>query len=161
MKRAILENTERFLIDRDAPFYEITIIDKREGISASLTGVDLVGFWEALDGYRTGHKAYGDHSTRMPWDTCLAELCEDRLATANPDYKEWREAAIAAGWEVAERDPSPHAANDRPCLLHKEQDRAMPIGFWKEAVIDLGYDSPQEALEDRAAPAEENEGPAP
>lgn len=148
MQKVIAHDTGRFLIERHGNGTGYHVIDRREGISASVQGDDAVILEAQLADFEEAHQRQEAAASLFSWEDCLAAAIYHYLEAANPDYEDWREAAMAAGWKVVERDPSHDAQEHGPCLHHEGQDRAMPLGHWRDAVLDLGYASPEEVLEE-------------
>lgn len=148
MRSLIRENTDRFMIAVQGAGTIVEITNKAEGLTASVQGEDALGFLKQLEDMA---EAYADPASvwhKASWNDCLEEVCGEIVAAQNPDYEAWKNAAIAIGWSVAESDMSEDSVSEGPCLRHEKLDRVMPLGSWREAVKDLGYDTAEEALSD-------------
>lgn len=148
MRHFTRENTDRFCVEVHGGGIGVEVTDKIQGITAFLQGDDASDFLAEMDKMEAAHADEASVWHRATWNDCLAQLSDEILAAANPDYSEWREAALAQGWKVVDRDPSEDRGSEGPCLLHEQMDRAMPLGQWEDAVRDLGFANPAEALED-------------
>lgn len=151
MRSFVIENTDRFMIEVFGGGISVLVTDKREGVSAHMQGEDADDFLKSLEDIGVAYQAPSSVWHKATWNDCLAQISDEIILAQNPDYAEWRDAATALGWKVVEKDPSPERCHDGPCLFHEGQDRAMPIGFWREAVTDLGYDTAQEAIREASS----------
>lgn len=153
MQHFIRENTDRFRVTVHGGGVAVDIHDRLYSASAKLSGDDADDFIDALDKMERDRVDPGSIWFNATWNDCLSHISDDYLAAADQDYADWREAAKAHGWDFVETDPSPDADREGPCLHNSKHDRVMPLGYWEEAVRDLGYASPQEAMEEFAEPS--------
>lgn len=144
----IIVQTGRFTITRESGAVEIEM--PSEGIGARLIGQGADDLIDALDRMTADREDPESVWHGALLDNCVAAVCDDALANANPHHAEWRAAAQALGWRLVDRDPNQDYPSKGPELHHAETDRVMPIGAWREAVLDLGYESVAEALEDNS-----------
>lgn len=149
----IRENTDRFRVTVHGGGVAVDIHDKLHKATAKLGGDDADEFIDALDKMERDQMDPGSIWFDASWNDCLAHIADDHLAGADAEYAEWREAARAHGYAFVESDPSADASREGPCLHSPEHDRVMPLGHWEEAVRDLGYATPREAMEDLAVPS--------
>lgn len=153
MDHFIRENTDRFRVTIHGGGVAVDIHDKLHKATAKLSGEAADDFVDALDKMERDQRDPGSIWFDASWNDCLAHISDDHLAGADAEYAEWRDAAQAHGYAFAQTDPSPDADREGPCLHNPEHHRVMPLGFWEEAVRDLGYASPREAMEDLEVPS--------
>lgn len=149
-KIMILTQTERFTVSQENGAIEILMTD--EGLGARLIGDGAEAFLASLDQMLADREDPESRWHGALLDNCVAAVCDDAVINANPHYGEWREAALALGWRLVDRDPNEDWPSKGPELHHEETDRVMPIAAWRMAVMDLGYENAREALDEKSGP---------
>lgn len=148
MRNSVIENTDRFTVSTSGSGSSVTVTDKSLGIDAFMQGDDAGIYLRDLDDMRAAHEAEEGVWSKESWDSCLAQISDDYLASQNPEYASWREAAMAYGWSC-----SVNGGADPASITNNGLDRTFPIGKWEDAVRSLGYSSPEDAIRDLESPS--------